>query len=62
VTGSLLPISSSWCHAPSDSWAQIPPPQLNLCGNSLSATSSLTRWVCLLWICLAFRQVYISHI
>jgi hypothetical protein len=26
-------------------------------------TSSLTRrWVCLLWICLAFRQVYISHI
>jgi hypothetical protein len=25
-------------------------------------TSSLTRrWICLLWICLAFRQMYISH-
>jgi hypothetical protein len=37
--------------------------QLNLCGNSHCVTSSLTRrLVCLLWICLAFRQVYISHI
>jgi hypothetical protein len=26
-------------------------------------TSSLTRrWVCLLWTCLAFRQMYISHV
>jgi hypothetical protein len=22
----------------------------------------MRRWVCLLWICLAFRQVYVSHI
>jgi hypothetical protein len=37
--------------------------QLNSCANSPYVTSSLTiRWVCLLWICLAFRQVYISHI
>jgi hypothetical protein len=37
--------------------------QLNSCGNSPYVTSSLMRWrVCLLWICLAFRQVYISHI
>jgi hypothetical protein len=36
---------------------------LSSCGNSPYVTSSLTRrWVCLLWICLAFRQVYISHI
>jgi hypothetical protein len=38
-------------------------PQLNLCGISPYVTSTLTRkWICLLWICLAFRQVYISHI
>jgi hypothetical protein len=37
--------------------------QLNSCGNSPYVTSSLTRrWGCLLWICLAFLQVYISHI
>jgi hypothetical protein len=37
--------------------------QLNPCGYSPYVTSSLTRkWVCLLWICLVFRQVYISHI
>jgi hypothetical protein len=37
--------------------------QLNSCGNSPYITSSLTRrWVCLLWICLAFRKMYISHI
>jgi hypothetical protein len=37
--------------------------QLNLCDNSPYVTSSLTRrWVCLLWICLAFRQVYVSNI
>jgi hypothetical protein len=33
--------------------------QLNSCGNSSYVTSSLTRrWACLLWICLAFCQVY----
>jgi hypothetical protein len=33
-------------------------PQLNPCGISPYVTSSLMRrWVCLLWICLAFRQV-----
>jgi hypothetical protein len=37
--------------------------QLNPFDISPYVTSSLTRrWVCLLWICLAFRQVYISHI
>jgi hypothetical protein len=42
---------------------EVPPPQLNPWGNSPHVTSSLTRrWVCLLWTCLAFRQVYISHI
>jgi hypothetical protein len=37
--------------------------QLNPFDISPCVTSSLTRrWVCLLWICLAFSQVYISHI
>jgi hypothetical protein len=37
--------------------------QQNSCGNSPYVASSLTRrWVCLLWICMAFHQVYISHI
>jgi hypothetical protein len=36
--------------------------QLNPCGNSPYVTFSLTRWVCLLWICFAFRQVSVSHI
>jgi hypothetical protein len=36
--------------------------QLNPCGNSPSVTSFLTIWVCLWWMCLAFRQAYISHI
>jgi hypothetical protein len=36
--------------------------QLNPCGHSPYVTPSLTkRWVCLLWTCLAFGQVYISH-
>jgi hypothetical protein len=36
--------------------------QLNPCDISPYATSSLTRgWVCLLWMCLTFRQVYVSH-
>jgi hypothetical protein len=36
---------------------------LNSCGNSPYVTSSLTRrWGCVLWICMAFRQVYISRI
>jgi hypothetical protein len=36
--------------------------QLNFRSTSPYVTSSLTRWVCLLRICLAFYQVYISHI
>jgi hypothetical protein len=37
--------------------------QLNSSGNSPHVTSSLTiRWVCLSWICLAFRQAYVSHL
>jgi hypothetical protein len=37
--------------------------QLNSCGNSPYVASSLTRrWVCLLWIRLTFRQVYVQHI
>jgi hypothetical protein len=36
--------------------------KLNSWGNSPYVTYFLTRTcVCLLWICLAFRQVYISH-
>jgi hypothetical protein len=36
--------------------------QLNTCGYSPYVTSSLTKiWVCFLWICLAFRQAYVSH-
>jgi hypothetical protein len=37
--------------------------QVNPCGHSPYVTFSLTKWwVCLLCMCLAFRQVYISHI
>jgi hypothetical protein len=37
--------------------------QLNPCGKNPYVISSVTRWrVCLLWICLAFHQVYVSHI
>jgi hypothetical protein len=37
--------------------------QVNPCGHSPYVTSSLTRsWVCVLRICLAFRQMYVSHI
>jgi hypothetical protein len=36
--------------------------QMSSCGNSQYVISSLMRrWICLLWICLGFRQVYISH-
>jgi hypothetical protein len=36
--------------------------QLNPCGHSPYVTSPLTRgWVYLLWTCLAFCQVYVSH-
>jgi hypothetical protein len=58
TTGSLPPISSSWCQAPWDPRLEFFF-QLNSCGNSPYVTSSLTRrWVCLSWICLAFCQVY----
>jgi hypothetical protein len=58
----FAPISSSWSKASWDSRPEIFF-QLNSCGISPYVTSSLTRWwVCLLWICLAFRQVYFSHI
>jgi hypothetical protein len=37
--------------------------QLIPCGNSPYVISSLSRrCVCLLWICLAFRQAYVSHL
>jgi hypothetical protein len=61
TTVGLPPNSSSWRQAPWD-----PRPdffQLNSCGNRPYVTSSLTRsWGCLSWICLAFCQMYISHI
>jgi hypothetical protein len=37
--------------------------QLNPCDHSPYVTCSLPRrWVCLVWICLAFCHVYVSHI
>jgi hypothetical protein len=37
--------------------------QLNPCCHNLYLMSSLTRrWVCLLWICLSFHQMYVWHI
>jgi hypothetical protein len=57
TTGGLPSISSSWREAPWDSRPEFFF-QLSPCGNSHYVTSSLTRWwVCLLWICLTFRQV-----
>jgi hypothetical protein len=62
TTGGLPPISSSWRQT-LETHDQTFFFQLIFCGNSPYVTSSLTRrWVCLLWICLAIRQVYISHI
>jgi hypothetical protein len=63
TTGGLPPISSSWRQAPWDPRPEIFLFQLHSCGNSPYVTSSLTRrGVCLLWLCLALCQVYISHI
>jgi hypothetical protein len=63
TTGGLPPVSLSWLQDPWDPRPEIISPQLNPCDVSPYVTSSLTRrWDCLLWICLAFRQVYISHI
>jgi hypothetical protein len=64
TSGSLPTISSYWNQA---SWDPRPGVffffNWTLRGNSPYATSALTRgWVCLLRICLAFRQVYVSHI
>jgi hypothetical protein len=62
MTGGLRPISSSWRQAPLRPTTRMFF-QLNPCGHSPYVTFSLTRGrVCLLWICLAFRQVYVSHI
>jgi hypothetical protein len=53
----LSPIISSWRQAPWDSDQRFFS-QLNPCGHSSYVTSSLTRrWICLLRIFLAFRQV-----
>jgi hypothetical protein len=61
TTGGSPPISSSWCQTLWGSWPEILF-QLIAYDDSPYVASSLTRrWVCLLWICLAFRQVYISH-
>jgi hypothetical protein len=63
MTGGLPPISSSWRQAPWDPRPQTFFFQLNPCGHSLCVTPSLMRrWVCLLWVCLAFRQVDVLHI
>jgi hypothetical protein len=57
TTGGLPPVSSSLRQTPWDSRPEISFLQLNHCGNCPYVTSSLTRrWVCLLWIYLAFRQ------
>jgi hypothetical protein len=62
TTVGLPPISLSWRQWLWDTRPEIFP-LLNPCGISHFITSTLTRiWVCLLWICLTFRQVYISHI
>jgi hypothetical protein len=58
TTCSLPPINLSWRQVPWD-----PRLEIFFFSNSHYVTSSLMRrWVCLLWICLAFCQVYISLI
>jgi hypothetical protein len=60
-TAGLAPVSSSWRQA---LWASRPEIffiQRNPCGPSPYVTSSLMRrWVCLLWIYLAFRLAHIA--
>jgi hypothetical protein len=56
TTCGLPPISSSWRQA-LETHDRRSVFQLGPCSNSPYVTSFLTRrWVCLLWICLAFRQ------
>jgi hypothetical protein len=66
MTGSLPPISSSWCQAPWGSWPEVSASpsltyfQLNSCGCSPYVTSSLMReWGCLLWM--GFTFVKCTH-
>jgi hypothetical protein len=64
MTGGLPSNSSSWRLAPKihDQRYHFLF-QLNPCSHSPYVTYSLMRrWVCLLWICLDFLQVYILHI
>jgi hypothetical protein len=59
TTGALTPINSSWRQTPLGSRPEIFS-QLNPCSYSPYVTSFLTRkTVCLLWIRLVFRQVYV---
>jgi hypothetical protein len=61
--GGVQPIIFSWRQALSDSRAEIFFFQLNPCDKCPYVISSLTRiWVCLLRICLTFRQAYVSHL
>jgi hypothetical protein len=62
TTGGLLPIISSW-RQPLETHDQRFFFRINPCGHTPYVTSPLTRrWVCLLWIRLAFGQVYVSNI
>jgi hypothetical protein len=59
TTGGLPPISSSWRQASWDSLLEI----FLAYGHSPYVTISLSwRWVCLLWICLGFRQVHVPYV
>jgi hypothetical protein len=64
TTGGLPPISLSRRQAHWDPWTEIFfLSDWTLSAKSPYATSSLTRrWVCLLWTCLTFHHVYVSHI
>jgi hypothetical protein len=58
-TGGLPLISSSWRQAPWDPRKEIF--STEPLRYSRYEISSMRRWGCLLWICLAFRQEYVWH-
>jgi hypothetical protein len=62
TTGGLQPISSSWRQVSWSSREEIFFFNWTLAVADLDVTSLMRRWICLLWICLAFCQVYVSYI
>jgi hypothetical protein len=63
ATDGLPPVSASWRQAPRESRPHIIFfLLLKCCGHSPYVTSLRRRWVCLLWICVAFQFTTVSKV